>query len=421
MQTRNREAAASKYNSVRARSLQIAQPLSAEDCAVQSMPDASPTRWHLAHTTWFFETFLLRESAGYQPYDPSYEYLFNSYFNQVGNQFPRERRGLITRPGLSETLHYREHVDRAVENLLNNDQLSSDQLNILTIGLNHEQQHQELMFTDIKHALACNPTWPIYDDRPFESVSTNELDWTAIDEGLYSIGHDGSGFGFDNESPNHRVFLNKSRVAGTLVSCREYLQFMDDGGYSRPEFWLSLGWNKVQESQWEAPLYWLRQENRWYQFTLAGLVLVNPDWPVCHVSLYEADAFARWSGTRLPTEFEWEVAQRQREKSGENARSEDQFADHLLDNNLAIHPTQTSLPLLGGVWQWTSSSYTAYPGYVPPDGAIGEYNGKFMCNQYVLRGGSVATAQGHVRTTYRNFFPADTRWQFAGIRLADNE
>ena len=407
----------SAYQSVRERSIQITQPLSAEDCAVQSMPDVSPTRWHLAHTTWFFETFLLRDVSGYKTFDPNFEYLFNSYYNQVGEQFPRSRRGLITRPGLSETLQYREHVDLAMQELLAGDQLTNNQLHTLAIGLNHEQQHQELMLTDVKHVLSCNPTFPVYNDHPFASASPQGLEWIEIGAGLYDIGHEGDDFAFDNELPSHQVFLHDCKVAGSLVTCGDYLQFMDEGGYQRPEFWLSLGWSKVQEEQWDSPLYWVRRDNKWFQFTLAGLVPVNPDWPVCHVSLFEADAFARWSGMRLPTEFEWEVARKQR-RADSNTSSDDQFADHLLENDLAIHPTQSSPSMLGGVWQWTSSSYAAYPGYRPPEGALGEYNGKFMCNQYVLRGGSVATDSNHIRTTYRNFFPANTRWQFSGIRLA---
>ncbi|MEM9368213.1 MAG: ergothioneine biosynthesis protein EgtB [Planctomycetota bacterium] len=408
------------YEAVRERSLQIARPLSAEDCAVQSMPDASPIRWHLAHTTWFFETFLLRGDPTYQVFDPGYEYLFNSYYNQVGEQYPRTQRGLITRPGLDETLAYRTHVDRAMLRWLRGPSRSEEQTSVLRTGLNHEQQHQELMLTDIKHALSCNPLWPVYDDRAFESSTSEETDWSVVEPGQYEIGHVGPGFAFDNESPRHTVYLNGCKVSGSLVTCGEYLRFMNEGGYERPEFWLSLGWSHVQDEGWTSPLYWVRRDDQWFQFTLAGLKPVCPEWPVCHVSLFEADAYARWAGQRLTTEFEWEVAQRQCADADSAESVPDQFADHLLNHQKAIHPTRNSNSLLGGVWQWTSSSYAAYPGYRPPEGALGEYNGKFMCNQYVLRGGSVATDSQHVRPTYRNFFPADARWQFTGIRVAQS-
>ena len=418
LQTQTTSELCKAYQRVRDFSLQIAAPLSAEDCAIQSMPDVSPTRWHLAHTTWFFETFLLRDRPGYQKFDSAYEYLFNSYYNQVGKQFPRAQRGLISRPGLEETIQYRDHVDRAMQKLIQSNELDQSERDTLEIGLNHEQQHQELMLTDIKHVLSCNPTWPTYADLPFDASCRPSNDWIEIDAGLYEVGHeDPDAFAFDNESPRHQTFLNDCRVSDSLVTCGEYLTFIEDGGYQKPEFWLSLGWSVVQQQDWHSPLYWVKENDEWFQFTLAGLRPVNPHWPVSHVSLFEADAFARWAGKRLPTEFEWEAAQ---SCIGPKALATEPFADYLLGADLTVHPTRSPASLLGSVWQWTSSSYAPYPGYRPPAGAIGEYNGKFMCNQYVLRGGSVATSHDHIRATYRNFFPADARWQFSGIRLADD-
>jgi ergothioneine biosynthesis protein EgtB len=292
----------------------------------------------------------------------------------------------------------------------------------LQIGLQHEQQHQELMLTDIKHVFACNPVFPVYREDNFDHTTTTSRDSTEINSGNYDIGHTGDNFAYDNESPRHKVYLCDCSVDGNLVTCGEYLEFMADGGYKNPEFWLSLGWNTVQQQNWSAPLYWTQRDGQWMLFTLAGLTPIHPDWPVCHVSLFEADAYARWAGKRLPTEFEWEVAATKTAatKLAETNRDAEPFADYFMDNALAIHPTRSSSSMMGGVWEWTGSSYLAYPGYRPPEGALGEYNGKFMCNQYVLRGGSVATHSSHIRPTYRNFFPPDARWQFTGIRLAED-
>jgi ergothioneine biosynthesis protein EgtB len=300
--------------------------------------------------------------------------------------------------------------------LLDADQLPASLRYSMEVGLHHEQQHQELMLTDIKHVLSCNPTLPLYQAGAFALLEKPNSDWFDFDEGVYEVGHAGDGFAFDNESPRHRVFLHDFSLAGHPVTCGQFIDFIEDGGYEQPEHWLSLGWTSVQENGWNAPLYWVKQDGEWMQFTLAGLQPVNPDWPVCHVSYFEADAFARWAGYRLPTEFEWEHA-----SAGCGG---DQFADHLMQLDLAIHPTggaaasNQPAQMFGGAWEWTSSSYAAFPGYAPPDGALGEYNGKFMCNQYVLRGGSVATSSNHIRPTYRNFFPPDARWQFSGFRLA---
>jgi ergothioneine biosynthesis protein EgtB len=395
----------------------LVEPLSVEDCMVQSMDDASPTRWHLAHTTWFFETFALCDEPGYQAFDGNFAYLFNSYYNSLGKQFPRTKRGVVSRPGLQHIQQYRHHVEHQIVSRLELPEYAERMRSILEVGIQHEQQHQELILTDIKHALSCNPTLPTYLDHGFDSTSGHAASNIVIEPGNYDVGHSDNRFSYDNESPRHTVYLPGCSVSRDLVTCGEYLAFMNDGGYQRPDRWLSLGWNTVQKERWSAPLYWVEKDGVWMQFTLAGMVPINTSWPVCHVSLFEADAFARWSGKRLPTEFEWEVAADRLSAAGDSPES---FADHFVQNDLCIHPTRSSPRLLGGVWQWTSSSYSPYPGYRPAAGALGEYNGKFMCNQYVLRGGSVATHSSHIRTTYRNFFPADARWQFTGIRLAQD-
>ncbi len=420
---------------VRRFSEQLAARLTPEDCLIQSMPDASPIRWHLAHTTWFFETFLLEPRPGFNPFDPSFKVLFNSYYNSIGDQFPRPQRGLISRPGFDEILRYREAVDQQMLDLLAEEgSLTHAQRHALNVGLHHEQQHQELMLTDIKHAFSCNPALPAFEPLPIRKPERGSFaeQWIDFDEGVYQVGWDQqqakqepNDFYYDNEVPAHRVFLEPYSLAARPVTCGQFMQFIEDGGYQRPELWLSLGWSTVNEMGWNAPLYWLdqRQDNSgWSCFTLGGLQPVDPNAPVCHLSYFEADAFARWSGARLPTEFEWEVACRAHLLANQTG---DQFADILLGSEHAIHPHAIESEfdgqpqgMLGGVWEWTSSSYAAYPGYRPPDGALGEYNGKFMCNQYVLRGGSVATSGNHIRTTYRNFFPPQARWQFSGLRLA---
>jgi len=403
----------------------IVQPLSAEDCMVQSMDDVSPTRWHLAHTTWFFETFALRDEPDYEVFDDSYNYLFNSYYNTIGEQFPRSRRSIISRPGLAEIKRYRSYVDEQIGKRLESPEYAARLRAVLEVGIHHEQQHQELMLTDIKHVLSCNPTWPIYRQHDFDVIGSRSNDVIEIAAGNYEIGHCDAvrredNFSFDNESPRHTVHLPDCSIASNLVTCGEFLAFIEGDGYQRSELWLSLGWHTVVQERWTAPLYWTRENDEWMQFTLAGLVPINRDWPVCHVSLFEADAFARWAGKRLPTEFEWEVAATQQDESLKKSLNDEPFADFLFRNERTVHPTRSPASMMGGVWQWTSSSYAAYPGYKPPAGAIGEYNGKFMCNQYVLRGGSVATHSTHIRPTYRNFFPPSVRWQFSGIRLVEN-
>lgn len=396
----------------------LVEPLSAEDCMVQSMDDAGPVRWHLAHTTWFFETFALLGEQDYRAFDDSYAYLFNSYYNSLGNQFPRPQRGVISRPGLQEIQQYRHHVEHQIVARLESPSYAERMRPVLEVGIQHEQQHQELILTDIKHALSCNPTFPSYRDTSFDVVATPVRGDVVVEAGIYGVGHSGDGFAYDNESPRHRTYVPNCAISYKLVTCGEYLEFIADGGYERPEFWLSLGWATVQRERWSAPLYWVRRGSEWKQFTLAGLTPIDTTWPVCHVSLLEADAFARWAGKRLPTEFEWEVAAGM---AGLTEIGTEPFADYLIENGLTVHPTRTPQSLLGTVWQWTSSSYSAYPGYRPSSGALGEYNGKFMCSQYVLRGGSVATHSTHIRPTYRNFFPPDARWQFTGIRLASDQ
>lgn len=406
------------YQAVRQFSENLAEPLSAEDCGLQSMTDASPTKWHLAHTTWFFETFVLGNQSGYKAFDESFAYLFNSYYNTVGKQFPRKDRGQLSRPTLAEILKYRAHVDRHIEELLSSMVDQPERLKqIIEIGLNHEQQHQELILTDIKHALSLNPAQPVYRHGRFiESQPKRASKWLDYAEDIYWIGHYGGDFCFDNELPRHRQFLEPFQLRDQLVTCGEYLEFMEDGGYERPELWLSLGWQAVCEHGWKAPLYWHQHENLWHEFTLAGPREIVPESPLCHVSYLEADAYARWAGARLPTEAEWEIAATDLPVQGN-------LIDSIWEQDLAVHPhgalqseTDPSC-MYGDAWEWTASPYTAYPGYEPAEGALGEYNGKFMCNQYVLRGGSCATASTHIRPTYRNFFPAETRWQFAGIRL----
>jgi ergothioneine biosynthesis protein EgtB len=404
------------YNAVRAWSEKLCQPLEPEDFVVQSMPDVSPTRWHLAHTTWFFETFVLREMMpGHKPFHPSFGILFNSYYNTVGEQFPRDRRGLLSRPTVREIFDYRHFVDEHMRALIASENCDHEATRVIQLGLQHEQQHQELMLTDIKHVFSCNPLPPVYRHRTVRPATGPLARWVELPEGLRWIGHGEGGFAFDNEMPRHQQFLQSFRIGTGLVTCQQYIEFIEAGGYTSPELWLSAGWATVQSQGWTAPLYWSNSAGQWQQFTLSGMRPVEPSEPVCHVSYFEADAFARWAGQRLPTEAEWEVAAAECSIAGSFAESE------------YCHPSPCANPrggamnqAYGEVWQWTSSPYTAYPGYRPPSGALGEYNGKFMCNQFVLRGGSCATPESHVRLTYRNFFPPEARWQFSGIRLASD-
>lgn len=397
-----------RYRDVRHLTEQMADPLSPEDQTVQSMPDVSPTKWHRAHTSWFFETFLLGRRDGYRPIHPDYPFLFNSYYEAAGPRYSRSERGCVSRPGCADIARYRAHVDAGMEGLISSgpdDRESS----LVELGLHHEQQHQELLLMDIKHVLSRSPLDPAYSEAtPVDpSPAPAAADWIKHDGGLVQVGHAGSGFAYDNEGPAHGVQLAPFALADRLVTCGDWMEFMAAGGYGTASLWLSDGWATVRSEGWEAPLYWNSSDGGWTVFTLNGRRPVDPAEPVCHVSYYEADAFATWCGARLPTEFEWEAVATGWEVSGQ------------LGHPSAVHPRPQSSPgLFGEAWAWTSSAYLPYPGFRPAAGAVGEYNGKFMVNQHVLRGGCCATPQGHVRVTYRNFFPPAARWPFTGVRLA---
>jgi ergothioneine biosynthesis protein EgtB len=381
-----------RFPRIRDATTALAEGLSAEDCAAQSMPDASPVKWHMAHTSWFFETFVLeRHAAQHRPFHPAFRYLFNSYYNALGDQFSRPQRGLLTRPGLDEIRSYRSHVDARMLELLAGKALPTEALAIVELGLNHEQQHQELIVTDLLHLFSQNPLFPACrNGAPGQGPAPEPLRFSRFEAGDVEIGHDGAGFAFDNELPRHRQHVATFELANRPVTNAEYLAFIEDGGYRRPEFWLSEGWALVRAQGWEQPLYWRGTDSARQEFTPHGLQPLDPSRVASHLSHFEADAYAHWAGARLPTEFEWEVA-----------------------SPALVH---------GEVWEWTSSSYAPYPGFRPGGrenaGAVGEYNGKFMSNQYVLRGGSSATPAGHCRRSYRNFFPSAARWQFSGVRLA---
>jgi ergothioneine biosynthesis protein EgtB len=423
---------ASRYRQVRRATEALAEPLSPEDCQVQSMPDASPTKWHLAHTTWFFETFVLAGRPGYTPFHPGYGYLFNSYYEAVGQRHARAARGLLSRPPLDEVRRYRRHADEAMLRALEaglDDRLAF----VAELGLHHEQQHQELILTDIKHALSVNPLHPGYGGAAAAASAPpapaqpggapRALGWVEHAGGLVEIGVAAAGppgvpFAFDNESPRHRVFLRPFRLADRPITCGEYRGFIDDGGYRRPELWLSDGWAAVAAEHWIAPPHWLDADGGARDiFTLAGTRPLDDAEPVAHVSFYEADAYARWAGARLPTEAEWEAVAA--------GRAPDENVGNFVEaGHLHPRPAPSGAPvpaqLFGDVWEWTQSPYVAYPGFHAASGALGEYNGKFMCNQLVLRGGSCLTPRSHIRPSYRNFFPPGARWQMTGLRLAQD-
>ena len=414
----DRSALLARYHDVRRTTERLCRPLSAEDHVVQAMPDVSPTKWHLAHVSWFFDTFLLEPHLpGYAPANPAYRVLFNSYYNAVGPQFSRPDRGHLSRPTVAEVMTYRAWVDDGMASLLQrrDEAWLAAAAPLLELGLNHEQQHQELILTDIKYNLAVNPLRPAYHAvAPPRGTGAPRLGWRDYPGGLQPIGHDGHGFAFDNESPRHTVYLCPFRIAERPVTTGEYLQFIDAGGYDTPTLWLSEGWRTVRERGWRAPLYWESRDGAWHAQTLSGLLPLDPHAPVAHVSYFEADAYARWRGVRLPTEQEWE-----------HVAAEAPIVGNFQDSGI-FHPLAAAADgggftqLFGDVWEWTQSAYAPYPGYRPPEGAVGEYNGKFMVSQMVLRGGSCVTPQSHLRASYRNFFPPDARWQFSGIRLADD-
>jgi ergothioneine biosynthesis protein EgtB len=408
-----------RYHQVRQLTETFCQPLVTEDYVIQAMPDVSPPKWHLAHTSWFFETFVLSAACpGYRSPHASYAYLFNSYYVAAGERYSRPNRGLLSRPTVQEVYRYRAHVDQHMSAFLEglDDEALVTWSPMVELGLHHEQQHQELLLTDVKYNFACNPLRPAYvnPDSPSLAPTVSALQWLSVPEGVYAIGHDSQGFAFDNESPRHRSFVEPFQLALRLITNGEFLAFIADDGYARPEFWLSMGWDAVQRDGWKAPLYWEQHNGSWWMMTLAGMQPVLEAEPVCHVSYYEADAYARWAKARLPTEVEWEVAARPLPIGGN-------FVEQRTFHPVPMRQSDTPVPLaqmFGDVWEWTQSHYSPYPGYTAPLGALGEYNGKFMANQFVLRGGSCVTSVSHIRPTYRNFFPADARWQFMGIRLA---
>ncbi len=408
-----------RLKETRALSARIASHLSDEDQVVQAMEDASPAKWHLAHTTWFFEELVLKPFApDYRVADPRFAYCFNSYYETLGPRHPRPKRGLLTRPSADEVRGYRAHVDQALWHFCEGlDESASAAIDLIELGINHEQQHQELMLTDALALFAANPLRPAFLAAQGESALATApatLEWTAFDGGIVTMGHAGSGFCYDNETPAHQQLIRPFKLANRPVTNAEWLDFMADGGYDTVGLWLSDGWATVNREGWRAPLYWEQDgDGRWLQMTLRGLLPVDPARPVCHVSYYEAEAFARWAGKRLPTEFEWERASHGLPVAGNTLGA---FA--LRPAPCAAGPGPVAM--FGDVWEWTASAYLPYPGFKPAGGAVGEYNGKFMCNQFVLRGGSCATPDGHVRRTYRNFFYPHHRWQFTGLRLADD-
>ncbi|HEY4273831.1 MAG TPA: ergothioneine biosynthesis protein EgtB [Candidatus Udaeobacter sp.] len=417
-----------RFHQIRKFTNSLCTTLEPEDCVVQSMPDVSPTKWHLAHTTWFFETFILKKFVpGYRVEIPEYAYLFNSYYNAAGDMHRRDLRGLISRPTVGEARRYRASIDSHVDDLLSNadEQLLDDIEPLLLLGGHHEQQHQELLITDIKHVFAQNPLYPVFrEGRARHSVCAEErtgaelrpYQFIDFNEAIAEIGHDGRGFSYDNEGPRHRALIPAFSLASRPVTNGEYIAFIEDNGYQRPEFWLSLGWMTVNEQRWNAPLYWTKCDDTWWTFTLSGFRPVNESQPVTHISYFEADAYATWAGARLPTEFEWE-------RAASDCLIEGNFVEDELFHPIAVESAVSAEgrdfhQMFGDVWEWTRSAYSPYPGYRATPGALGEYNGKFMCNQYVLRGGSCATSRSHIRRTYRNFFQPEKRWQFTGIRLA---
>jgi ergothioneine biosynthesis protein EgtB len=403
---------AARFLQVRQRTLELCAGLSAEDLQLQSMPDASPGKWHLAHTSWFFEQFVLGRDPAYRPHDPAWHFLFNSYYQSVGPMHARPQRGLLSRPSLDEVRDYRRYIDDEVGELLNRAD-DAELPGLVELGLQHEQQHQELLLTDIKHAFWCNPLQPAYRAPIAAAADAKAVPLHFVDgrEGIVEIGHRGEGFAFDNETPRHRTLLQPHALASRLVTNAEYLAFVREGGYREPGLWLSDGWATLQREGWQHPIYW--QDDLASEFTLAGARALDPHEPVCHLSYYEAEAFARWAGARLPTEAEWESA-------AQGVAIDGNLQDAWRFQPRAASDAAGLLQLYGDVWEWTASPYVSYPGFRPLPGSLGEYNGKFMCGQWVLRGGSCVTPRDHIRASYRNFFPPQARWQFAGLRLGQD-
>ena len=418
---RNRAIMSDRFATVRHESEALAARLTPEDQSIQSMPDVSPTKWHLAHTTWFFETFILgRFDPAYRVFDPAFHYLFNSYYEAEGPRHPRPQRGLLSRPSCADVAAYRDHVGVAMTRLIEAlpEATWPEVAPLIELGLHHEQQHQELILMDIKHVFSINPLLPAYQPpRRRAAANATPLEWVEFADGLVEIGHQGAGFAFDNETPRHRVWLDPFRLATRPVSCGEFAEFIAEGGYAQPEFWLSEGWAIVQQQGWGAPLYWRRDGDKWRIFTLSGEKPLDPAEPVVHVSFYEADAYAKWVGKRLPTEAEWETAAQNAPLAGNLG---DTKRHHPTPDTGGAEGTGGLRQMIGDVWEWTRSPYTPYPRFRAVSGAIGEYNGKFMSNQMVLRGGAAVTPANHIRATYRNFFPPSARWAFSGLRLAED-
>ncbi len=419
MKTMDNTTLTKRFTDVRGVTMKLIQPLEAEDFIIQSHEDVSPAKWHIAHTTWFFERMILKEyKSGYQEFNPAFDFLFNSYYNTIGPYQPRHQRGVLSRPTVDEVIAYRRYVDDQVLELLADSDKKTEVEKLIEMGLQHEQQHQELILMDVKYNFFVNPLFPTYLETAERTVSQKlETEFVEFNGGLVEIGHSGEGFSFDNESPRHKVWLEPFKLATKPVTNGEFLEFIEAGGYEQPEYWLSDGWSTVKENNWKAPLYWLKNdEENWQLFTLGGVVDLDPNEPVSHVSFYEADAFSRWKGKRLPTEAEWEYAS---QGIAINGNMMEQGAYHPVSSS--EEGTTELSKMFGDVWEWTASAYTSYPGSKPLEGALGEYNAKFMCNQMILRGGSCATPASHIRSTYRNFFAPDKRWQFSGFRLADDQ
>lgn len=405
-----------RYDEVREATEKLTIPLEIEDFVIQAMENASPTKWHLAHTSWFFETFILKEAVDdFNSLHPQYSYIFNSYYVQTGDPHCRDKRGNLSRPTVKKVFEYRQYIDENIHQFIDglSDEKLEEWLPVIEVGLHHEQQHQELLVTDLKYMLGQNPLYPIYTEPERPKLDTlPDMEWIQFDEGVYKVGHKGDGFGFDNEFPSHKTYIQNFKMADRLVTNAEFLEFIEDGGYKDPKWWLDEGFATVENEEWEWPLYWVQRDGDWFHFTLSGLEKLDLNEPVCHVSYFEADAYARWAGCRLPTEQEWEIAAKELPVSGN-------FVEKEHYHPASVNPDESGLKqMFGDVWQWTQSSYAPYPGFKPFPGSLGEYNGKFMVNQYVLRGGSCATPKSHFRKTYRNFFHTDARWQFTGIRLA---